>query len=448
MKISMYITHIMKKKKLFAWGFCDKLSDLIDKIRTNSEVDLYNISDSPSADLNIYKCLKRKINHRKSNVVIDINQEFYKFKEMYSRHWYPLNINDKKYIQYYKEYFNFFLDLFNKQKFSVAIFSNIPHEGPDYIAYLTAKKLNIPTLIFHQSLFTNRSFASTDLKIYNDNAFDFRKTTEDYDNLRKVVLNTTSNLGKWFYMAEVNKKKKDLSFQQLLKNSRRHFKKNLFSMSKIFYSDLKFLNQYKKYVNLNIPLSELKYIYFPLHLQPELTTSAIGGKYCNQVLAIKDLSKSIPQHIKIIVKENPKQNAFKRPPCFYKEINSINNVILAPISFPTLKLIKNSVAVSTITGTVGWEAICSQKPVITFGTCWYRDFKNVYSFEKIIDFNKVLTQKPSALCIEDTINFIKNYTLSGTVDMGYTKSNTNYNHRSNIESLYDFMMNHIEGVAK
>lgn len=36
-------------------------------------------------------------------------------------------------------------------------------------------------------------------------------------------------------------------------------------------------------------------------------------------------------------------------------------------------LIKDAIAVSTITGTVGWEALVMEKPVVIFGTIWFED---------------------------------------------------------------------------
>ena len=38
--------------------------------------------------------------------------------------------------------------------------------------------------------------------------------------------------------------------------------------------------------------------------------------------------------------------------------------------------------VATITGTVGWEAICKGKNVLVFGIPWYRDLTGVISFRE------------------------------------------------------------------
>ena len=48
-----------------------------------------------------------------------------------------------------------------------------------------------------------------------------------------------------------------------------------------------------------------KYIFFPLWFQPSATTYPFAGKNIDYLNCIKKLSKSIPAHSKIYIKENP-----------------------------------------------------------------------------------------------------------------------------------------------
>jgi len=145
----------------------------------------------------------------------------------------------------------------------------------------------------------------------------------------------------------------------------------------------------------------INYIYFAPHYQPECTTAPLGGHFVNQELALKLLAKSIPPNWKIIFKEHP--STFKtnglfegyktRNKEFYKDIISLNNVILIKDSVSSKSLIENSKAVATITGTIGMESLFLGKPVITFGYAWYNGCHgvfNVKSLEECIDAIKII----------------------------------------------------------
>ena len=78
---------------------------------------------------------------------------------------------------------------------------------------------------------------------------------------------------------------------------------------------------------------------------------------------------------------------------FYDDLAKCPRVKLIPTEVNTFDLIKHSKAISTVTGTVGWEAIVRQKPVIAFGLSWYENYtKGVLritdgeSENKIMDF--------------------------------------------------------------
>ena len=47
------------------------------------------------------------------------------------------------------------------------------------------------------------------------------------------------------------------------------------------------------------------------------------------------------------------------------------------MSIDSFTLMTNAIAVSTVTGTVGWEAAVRKKPVVIFGLVWYERMKGV-----------------------------------------------------------------------
>jgi hypothetical protein len=148
----------------------------------------------------------------------------------------------------------------------------------------------------------------------------------------------------------------------------------------IFKRSLK--NNYDKLAHKSFPKS--KYVYIPLHYQPEMSTVPLGGKFANQLLLIKLVSDVIPDDWKIAVKEHPGQFNFdkngehSRFAYYYKDIADMNKTRLVDMSLDSVKLIRHAKTVVTATGTAGWEAVLMGTPAIVFGNPWYRCCEGVY----------------------------------------------------------------------
>jgi hypothetical protein len=112
------------------------------------------------------------------------------------------------------------------------------------------------------------------------------------------------------------------------------------------------------------------FAFFPLHYEPEMTTLLYAPFWTDQINLIRQISKSLPIHFKLYVKEHPGMIRY-RPFSYYKELKKIPNVKLINPDQVSFELIKNSKLIVTITGTAGWEGIILKKPIITFGDIFY-----------------------------------------------------------------------------
>ena len=128
------------------------------------------------------------------------------------------------------------------------------------------------------------------------------------------------------------------------------------------------------------------YVVFLLHYQPEENTIPRGGAYSQQLNALVKLRSLLPPRVNILVKEN--KAMFRLPLTlamsvrsleFYKAVVSLAGTFLVPLERDTFDLVDNSLAVATITGSVGIEALCRGKRVIVFGNANYRHFAGVVS---------------------------------------------------------------------
>jgi len=155
-------------------------------------------------------------------------------------------------------------------------------------------------------------------------------------------------------------------------------------------------HEMKKEIIKEPDLDSLEYVYYPLHYEPERTTNPDGGIFQDQLINLLLLRKFLPESIKIVVKEHPSQflkarTGYRgRSPLFYRQVRNIKGLVLVDDKFSSISLIKGSIAVATISGTVGFEAACMGKQCILFGEAWFNGMPNVFnfhSFDNYEDFN-------------------------------------------------------------
>jgi hypothetical protein len=143
------------------------------------------------------------------------------------------------------------------------------------------------------------------------------------------------------------------------------------------------ISRYKEFTK---PVPGEKYVFFPLHLEPELALLLYAPFFTSQLAIIHNVAQSLSHDTALYIKEHPRAIG-RRPLAYYQELAAIPNVRLIESSVNSLQLIKNSSGVVTITGTAGLEAMLLGKPALTFGDVFYNFVDDLvwhtHSFEEV-----------------------------------------------------------------
>jgi hypothetical protein len=176
------------------------------------------------------------------------------------------------------------------------------------------------------------------------------------------------------------------------------------------------------------PAPEVPFVYFPLHLQPEATTSPMGGVFVDQYLAVEMLARALPSGWALVIKENPVQRFAKRDLGFYQRLGRMRDVHLVSRSANTFELTERCRAVATITGTAGWEALFLQKPAVVFGNAFYRGAPgtaNVDDPRELAADLRAIADGRFPLCTPDDLTrflvAIEHCSAEGVVDTQYLR---------------------------
>ena len=168
-------------------------------------------------------------------------------------------------------------------------------------------------------------------------------------------------------------------FPSLLNNIRNSIFKKHFLIKKINFQK-------------NLP-ENLRFYYFTLHVIPESTILTQSDDYKEESV-IKDICAKLPIDTFLVVKENF-QMLGERQMSFYKNLLQIHNLILIDPYFNSLELVKKSLGVISMAGTVSFEACILNKRAILVGKPEYSALSMMEKYNKYTtDFNDSVYVKP------------------------------------------------------
>lgn len=299
-----------------------------------------------------------------------------------------------------------------------AFFVSPPHFGIDQLLSDLCEWLSIPVYWGYQSLFPDRFWLLTSSfqritppytasipvlpDVSNEQLFYMQKINVPYRNLASVA-------GIWLRVL-IGKIKGGAAYGLRRVLLQRRFQQQIMAQTQSIDTR----------ETLLAVLNEKPYIYVPMHLQPEMTTTALGGsRFHDQAEMVEALLSILPEGWQILLKENPKQDWQCRSNAFWKRIKADPRVKLLPRHCASKVLIAHSRMVAVISGTAGWEAIRMNKPVISFGWCWYGDLPGVYPWKPDLALMDINLKAPEKTELEDAYCLLVAEAWEGVLDAEY-----------------------------
>ncbi|QYK40134.1 MAG: hypothetical protein KF887_11805 [Paracoccaceae bacterium] len=316
-------------------------------------------------------------------------------------------VNLQDYLDYYHLLANAFAQEIEESGATHAVFLNVPHLAYDAVLYQVAQALGLRTLVLCQTIFPSRYFSMRRIDDLGTFADDHRATVPFpiekgsapdlfYMDDRWQKESARGRLG----IRAVGQLMRHLLLRQpgrLLQP--RYIRDTLARMRDIYgalpdwrdpfaqffhTNELAYFEHLAQYEGRKLDLSQ-KFVYVPLHNQPEMSTSSLGGAFRDQVLMVEVLARHLPPDWLIYVKDNPRQGAFARGPMHFHRLTSIRGVRMAPLDASTHELSARCQFVATVTGTAAWEAVRKGRPALVFGNAWYKSLPGIFPYHDYID---------------------------------------------------------------
>ena len=267
-----------------------------------------------------------------------------------------------------------------------------------------SKGIKILTLGFPRFGFRANISEELDTLDYETNLYDKKYNSKNWDELRNYLQGYAIQdkiLKDNYRVSKKNRFDASLEFLKLLldptytnfyRNYGRNFYNSIFmELKSIIQTNSRNYFVSKKFIR-KINSGE-KFLYFPLHLEPERTLLVSAPYYTNQIELIKNIAKSIPIDFLLYVKEHPRQGSEGwRDIEDYNEILNLPNVRLLHPEVSNDILLEKCSGVLTINGTLGLESIFNKKPTIIFADSIYSNISAVSRITNLEHLPKIIKQ--------------------------------------------------------
>ncbi|TSC97268.1 MAG: capsular polysaccharide biosynthesis protein, partial [Candidatus Peregrinibacteria bacterium Greene1014_49] len=308
----------------------------------------------------------------------------------------------------------FWNDYLEKRRINLYISAWLPHEIPDIVIYHLCKLRKIPVLYFHTSSIRDNSFAEHDIeksaeqigKRYEELLREYVSVTDPmqiplgeefaarFEALsapagQKPPVESIKRLGYWDQVCKMLRASPASGLRFLfayctpsgLKRAMEGIRRARIIRARDAYYDAHAID----------PDLSAKFVYLPLHFQPEASTVPMGGAFSDQNLVAALLNAHLPEDVLIYIKEHPRASSWlARTVPIYKELLAMKKVRFIRRSADTFALREKCMAVATVTGTAGFEGLFRGKPVFLFGSRFYQYARGVYRIRTVEDMKAAI----------------------------------------------------------
>jgi hypothetical protein len=357
------------------------------------------------------------------------------FEKKYGIELWKLANNDRIFFKY-NAFYNFseneILSILEQQcKFFENIIETIKpdfvilpltNSGRMEIFYQLCLKLGIKIMMLNDTRLGGMRFISEEFEKldYFEEEICEKVKDRSIDDLRDILYKTNSFDDTVKYASQFLKSKKmalkaGINFFLFSKNSnlKTHYTYYGRRKIKIFFNTIfwSLKKRYRLYLinkNLSRTIDDEKFIFFPLHIEPERSLLIAAPFHNNLIELVTHIVKSLPVGYKLYVKDHAGMDTRDwRSFSFYKKIMDLPNVKMLHHDVHPKNILPKCSMVITVGGTAGFEAAFYQKPTITFINTLYSPLKSV---EILNDTNKLpqLIQKQlnAKFDLNDLNNFV------------------------------------------